>query len=358
MTNFPSDQLTSARGYFEQSQDVVIAVRSNPTVDNMAAALALYLALSSQGKRVSVVCSDTPIVELSHLVGIDKVSNSLSGGSSGRNLVISFPYEEGSIEKVSYNIEGTAFNLVIEPRQNYPTITSEMIRYTYSGGNTDVIITINVARLDDLGTLYQDNQGLFTEKPVINIDTNAGNGRYGRSNIVDPSSSSVCELMTNFMSQLGYQMDADSATNLLQGISNGSQNFTSANTSAATFEAAAICLRNGARKAQPPPAYSNYQFPKPQKTMMGTPMSSSFGKSAQPSMQKPPPFIKKPYAPPSQPPIMQQQPMQRPQSQQSRQQQPSMQPPVQQSQPQPQQQKNDAPPDWLKPKIYKGSTLL
>ena len=67
--------------------------------------------------------------------------------ATGKNLVISFPYQEGSIEKVSYNIENDKFNLVIEPRENYPVITPEMIKYSYGGGNTDLIITVGTSQL-------------------------------------------------------------------------------------------------------------------------------------------------------------------------------------------------------------------
>jgi hypothetical protein len=367
MTHLPSDQVTSAREYIQQAQDVLIVVRSNPTLDSMASALAFYLAISANGKRASVVCPDSTTVEFSHLIGVDKVSNSISGGTSGKNLVISFPYEEGSIEKVSYNIEGSLFNLVIEPRENYPMITPDMMQYKFSGGNTDVIITINVSRLDDLDSLFQSNQGLFSEKPVINIDTNPQNGRFGRSNIVDPTSSCVSELTTNLLSQLGYQIDADAASNLLQGISAGSQNFTSTNTSASTFEAAALCLKNGAQKPQPQQQVNNYQFPtgRPQPKSAPMPFPKPQMPTMQPPVSRPQPMqqqqqpIHKPNFGPS--PMQQrspaplQQPHHQPQSPVQSHQQPQQQPINNGSVTQ---QKQDAPPDWLKPKIYKGSSLL
>lgn len=370
MTTLPSDQVAGMRGFIESAADILIALGENPTVDSTASALALYLALSAQGKRVALVCPNQTTVEMSHLVGVDKISSTLSGGSNGKNLVISFPYEEGSIEKVSYNIEGTDFNLVIEPRENYPIITPEMIRYTFSGGNNDTIITINASQLDALQSIFQNNQGTFSEKPIINIDINPQNTRYGKSNIIDPTASSLSELMTNLLSQLGYQMDADIATNLLAGITKGTQNFSSQNTSAATFESAAICLKNGAQKLEAAPNFSNYQFPspaagqfpKPQRPMTNKPVSSpspfprmqtspQIPKMQQNMNQAPQQPLRKPYNPISQsPPSMQQQ---------QRQQQPLSQ--VQREAPASNtqaQQKSDAPPDWLKPKIYKGSTIL
>lgn len=327
MANISSDQINQARNFLENAKSILIALPGNPTVDGVASALSLYLALSSSGKQVNVVCATAMTVEFNRLVGVDKIGNSLSGSSNGRNLVISFPYQEGSIEKVSYNIENDIFNLVIEPRENYQPITPEMMRYSYSGGTTDLIITIATSRLTDLGSLYNNSQSLFSEKPIINIDYHNHNSLFGKVNIVDPSVSSASELTSSLLSLLGFTTDADIATNLYAGIISGSQNFTSNTTSAFTFETAAICLKNGARK------------------IIGEETRSSFSTSTfPPQVQKPfqpSPFPKgpRPFAPKMQKPKV-----------------------TSNFQPQQVQPKEsthpETPPDWLKPKIYKGSTLL
>lgn len=264
------------------------------------------------------------IVEFNHLIGVDKVTNNVSNGQ-GKNLVISFPYQEGSIEKVSYNIENDTFNLVIEPREGYPLVTTDAIRFSNSGGNTDLIITVGVAQLSNLNNLYNNNQGLFSEKAVLNIDNNSQNARYGRVNVVDTNVSSVSEITIGLLSNIGIAMNADIATNLLAGLTSGSQNFASPQTQASTYEAAAMCIRSGARKIVP----SQPVMPTFNKPIMT-------GKTQQPNPKQQPQFT----------------PQVRPQQQQP-------QPQFQQSPQQPQKkQTNEAPPDWLKPKIYKGSTLL
>ena len=115
MTTIPMDQLNQIRGLLEQAKSVAIIASPQPSIDAVAASLALYLALSATGKTVSVISTAPMTVEFSHLVGVDKIVNTIGTGD-GRNMVISFPYQEGSIEKVSYNIEQETFNLVIEPR--------------------------------------------------------------------------------------------------------------------------------------------------------------------------------------------------------------------------------------------------
>jgi hypothetical protein len=325
--NISSDQIQSGRNLLQSAKSIIIAIPDNPNFDTVAASLSLYLSLSINGKQVSVICPSLMIVEFNHLVGIDKIGSSINGGS-GKNLVISFPYQEGSIEKVSYNIENDTFNLVIEPREGYPVISQDMIMYSQSGGNIDMIITINVPILSDLKNLYSNNQSIFHEKPIINISSRTDNTQYGKINISNPNSSSVSELTVDLLSHLGLSMDADIATNLLAGISSGSNNYSSEKTTAATFEASAICLRNGAKKII---------------TSDNGPLIETQQKNHVESFQPLPTSQQLNYTPINKPftPFMQKKPFS----------------PLQPQKPT-KTQIPETPPDWLKPKIYKGSSLL
>lgn len=348
MTNIQSEQANQARSFLESAQDVLIVLPKGPSFDAVASGLAFYLALSSKGKRVSIACPDQMTVEFNRLVGVDKITDSINGGSS-KNLVISFPYQEGSIEKVSYNIENEVFNLVVEPREGYPIVTPEMMRYSYSGGATDVIICIGGSSLSDFESIFNNNQGIFAEKPTVNIDINPQNNRFGKVNIVDPNSSSIAEITVSLFSLFGFTLDADNSTNLYAGIANGSVNFTSSQTNAGTFENAAICMRHNARKVNVPiastPNTPTYNKPAPSfDTFVKQPQKSTY---QQPPIQpRPTPYNPRPTSPPQvrNNPSFGQKPVS---SQQT--------PPVNQKPPN---QSSDTPPDWLKPKIYKGSTLL
>lgn len=360
MQNYSPTSSHDIKQILDSSQEILILLRRDPVFDAVSSGLAFFLSLSSSGKRVSIACPSPMTVEFNRLVGIDKVSQSLADG--GRNLIVSFPYVEGSIEKVSYNIENDVFNLVIEPREGYPTITPEKLSYSFGGGTYDCIITIGVTTLAELDSIYFQNQKLFSEKPVVNIDINPANTRFGKINTVEQNYSSYCELVTNLINVLNLRFDADIATNLLAGITYATNNFMSSSSGVSAFETAAILMRSGARRldvgmpsAQPQP--QPYQFP------------------TQPSYQPPPPpaspstlqsQYQQQYTQPLRQPMQQAQPTQqqtqRPQPQirlqpQKGQIQPQSQP--QQPGPNKQQKKQDqAPPDWLKPKIYKGSTLL
>lgn len=323
MNNTAGSNINQARSLLDNAKSILIATHIRPTLDSVAASLSLYLSLSALGKQVSIICPSAMTVEYSHLVGVDKITSELAK-SFGKNLVISFPYQEGSIEKVSYNIENDTFNLVIEPREGFPQITQDAVNYAYGNGDTDLIIVIDSPRLTDLDHIYQNNQSLFNAKNIINIDSHNQNTNYGRVNAVDITASSTSEIVLSFLSGLGYKIDPDTASNLLLGLSSGSANFTSQKTTAATFEAAAICLRNGAKKRDGQNSFSD--------------MTDQFAQGQ---------FGNQPKLMPNLPKMKPQTPFPGAQINPS----PNKSGPVNTSP----KQNNNPPPDWLKPKIYKGS---
>jgi phosphoesterase RecJ-like protein len=83
--------------------------------------------------------------------------------------------------------------------------------------------------------------------PVINIDHHPDNKLFGTINIVEPSTSSVAELMYYFFQTCKLPVDHDIATCLLTGIFTDTGGFKHANTTSHTFEVASELVKKGAR---------------------------------------------------------------------------------------------------------------
>lgn len=230
------------------AQTVLVVAPQKPNLDKIAAALALFLSLKKAGKSVVVACPDEMTVEFSPLVGVDKVTSQLGG----KNLTISFDYVEDSIEKVSYNIENNKFNLLIQPKAGFPPLSADKVSYSYSGG-ADLIFIIGAQKLEDLGNLYAQESKLYEQKSTVNIDVDAKNTQFGGINLTDPTVSSCSEITTGLIATLKLPVDQDIASNLLLGIEEMTKRFSSPETTAATLEAAAFCLRSGGRRAGVPP---------------------------------------------------------------------------------------------------------
>ena len=106
------------------------------------------------------------------------------------------------IDKVDYNIQGENFNLIISPRQGFPKIDPNQVKYSYTGGSFDYLIAIDAPNLNSLGNLYTENEKQFQGKDIINIDRHLTNGYYGTVNYVNKTSSSISELILKLLQNL------------------------------------------------------------------------------------------------------------------------------------------------------------
>ncbi|KKQ02082.1 MAG: Phosphoesterase RecJ domain protein [Candidatus Roizmanbacteria bacterium GW2011_GWA2_36_23] len=291
-----------------------IVFANNPSVDAIAAATALYLGLTKMGKNVSLASSSKVQTDLT---AGDKIqSNMVTGGDS---LVISFPYSDGAIDKVDYNIQGKNFNLIITPRQGFAKLNADQVNYSYTGGMLDFVIVIDSPTLQNLGTVYSENQSQFQGRDIINVDRHLTNSFFGTVNFVNKTSSSVSEIILAVLQQLQIEIDKDIATNLYAGISAATNNFTSYSVNADTFEHIAALLRAGAIKKQ---------FKKPLGANINE--NNDFG---QRQPQNPQPILQ-----------------QNKENQNIK--------PIESVEKETQVNNNLSPQDWLKPKIFRGSDLV
>lgn len=338
----------------------LIVLPANPSVDAIAASTALYLGLTKLGKTVSLVCATTP---QSELIAADKIQQSLTIG--GDNLVVSFPYVDGAIDKVDYNIQGDRFNLVIIPRERQTRLEPKKVEFSYAGGKAEFIITVDVPNLNSIGPVYQQNQREFEGKSVINIDRHLINNNFGMVNYVNKTSSSTTELVLGILESLKVEIDKDMATNMYAGLLAATNSFTSYSVNAETFQTASKLLRYGAvKRPMQRPINRFQQTPQPYTPMSG-PMRQPYQRMNPNPMPPMTPMMDEDFdeidedeeAIPAQvqrmPPIRQQQPQATPQR--GEQQTTAIEEVEKESQP-----KEQAPggSSWLKPKIFPGKGLI
>lgn len=225
-----------------KNTNIGIAVGKNPNLDAMGAALALYLALKDEGKNVTVACPTEPLVEISSLVGINKVKQNFSG--EGGDLVVSFPYQEGEIEKVSYTLEEGYLNIVVKAGEKGLTFDKNDIKYRREGSAPSLLFVVGTPRISDLGRLF-DPEAL-KNTTVINIDNKSENQGFGEIVFVSSSFSSVSEQVVNLLTFLGMEINTDIAQNLLSGISFSTDNFQDPKTTPLAFELASLLMKKGA----------------------------------------------------------------------------------------------------------------
>lgn len=336
MDNLTFDKIKEAVAKYS---NIAIAVPKDPAVDEMGAALALYLSLEDLGKSLSIATPNTPLVEVSSLVAIDEVKTSL--GEESGDLVVSFPYREGEIEKVSYTRDDSFLNIVVKAGEKGLNFDQKDVKFTRGTNAPELLFIVGAARVSDLGKLF--DPAVLKDTVVVNIDNKLDNQGFGDIVMSSTKFSSVSEIIANVIFSTGLKMDLDIAQNLMLGIATATNNFQDSRTSSLAFEMAGVLMRNGALRPNSETSRRklavDYNEKKAEKPFAG---EASF---EQPSFTKTPEELEKEIKPDSRPRFT-----------------PSPSPKVSQVQPQvqpqmqPQTQDNNPPEDWLEPKIYKGST--
>ena len=262
--------LQNLKSAIDNNEHVAVLVGKNPTLDQMAAGLSLFLTLKNAKKSVTMLSASEPTVEVGSLVGIDKVETSYS--SQAGDLIVSFPYKDGEIEKVAYNEdeEKHLLNIVVTAGENGLSFTEQDVIFARGSGKLNLLITVGTAHLDDVYSVITPDS--LTDATIINIDNADGNERYGEINLVSSRFSSLSEQVADLLLTLGYdpEMDEDISQNMMSGIVSGTSNFQNSNTSYLAFEIASILMKKGAKRLTPVPANSQVanefmSFMQPQK---------------------------------------------------------------------------------------------
>ena len=238
-----TQEMTMLRDFIDREQDLGIVVGSHQNLDTYASALALYLSLTQAGKKVQLVSKKSPTVEVSNLVGIDRVKESFVGNTG--KLVVALPYIKGEVEKVLFTEAPDTINFHLTAAEGKSITPFELkdVKLMWEGGAPGAIIAIGVGTIDELAGVVDAN----TAK-IVNIDNFQGNSRFGEVVMVDESFSSLSEVVGKIIKDLNLPTDIDIAQNVMDGVLYSTRNFTKPNTSPLAFEAVSSAMYLGAQR--------------------------------------------------------------------------------------------------------------
>lgn len=238
------EELARMSELIQPARSIAVLVGRGVSVDQMAAALALARSLRAVGKEANIY---TP--ELPSLPTVFADLTELKTEFGKQNLIISFDYHESSVDKVSYAIsqDNNKFFLTIRPKKGNPPLDPATVEFSYAGTDCDLLVLIGEHDLSNLQQLYFGYEDVYASVPIISF--NSFQSKVGAIAFDVSSHSSYSEYMTLVLGGMQFEFDADSATDLYAGLALETKAFTSAKTTAETFEVAAELLRRGARRS-------------------------------------------------------------------------------------------------------------
>lgn len=178
---------------FKKFKNFVIISHRNPDADTIGANLALKQILTDNfGKKVTSACADVVPISLKFLQGSNKIR-----------------------QQIDLN--------------NYDAIISVDCSSKKQMKFSETIKNFNKYKI-----------------PIINIDHHASNNNYGRTNFVDPDSSSTTEILFKYFEYSKIKITPQIATDLLAGIYCDTGSFMHSNTNAGNYKIAEKLLSLGA----------------------------------------------------------------------------------------------------------------
>jgi len=248
MNNFMlnSDQLTQVQDLINAAKSILVIMGNNPTLDQTAAASALYLSLIDSGRQ-PVLLSPRPSNGMGSVMGgLQDLQTKLGN----RDLSISFEYRPDAVDKVSYHIdeEENKFYLVIKPERGGSPLSHEDVEFSYTGADADLIFFIGVHNLESLEQLFFGYEQLYRD--TMTVSFSSFDTDIGTIKLKTAGNSTLSEAMAGLLPALKLAITSDGATNLLTALENSTNNFSSLSTTAETFETVATLLRAGARRSR------------------------------------------------------------------------------------------------------------
>ncbi|MBI3397385.1 hypothetical protein HY045_02825 [Candidatus Woesebacteria bacterium] len=228
----------------DTASSILILLPNKPYFDQVAAGLSLYLSLKDR-KETTISCPSPMLVEFNRLISVDKIS----AETGKKNLRISFNnYLADDIEKVSADVESAKLFLIVIPKVGKASPQKEHVQIDYAGNGADLVILIGGANESHFPAI---STGDFSNAKLVHVGTRDLTLTSNRSlaSFARPASS-VSEIVYSLIGQSGLNIDSDVATNLLAGIEDGSKNFTGGEVTADTFETIAQLLRAGGQRIQ------------------------------------------------------------------------------------------------------------
>jgi phosphoesterase RecJ-like protein len=232
----------------ERSERILICTHRKPDGDAVGSIMALTKALNLLGKEVTAACADEIPDTFHFLPDINLLHKNVAGG---KDFVVTLDCDKTEVDRLKYHLEDNKIHIVITPKNGQ--FMKENVSCHEGAGNYDLIITVDVADIPQLGKLYEDNSELFASVPVVNIDHHISNTQFGKINHVDVAASSTAEILHTLIRDMEKHfgktlITADVATFLLSGVTTDTGSFQNANTTPKSMEVAADLMEAGANQ--------------------------------------------------------------------------------------------------------------
>lgn len=236
------DLSTEVAKKIAESQNVLVALSSDPSVDEMAAAIGLSIFLDKLGKRATAIYSGSTPNALEFLKPEETFE---STADTLQDFVIALNKDKA--DHLRYKLDGEYVKIFITP---YKTrIGEEDLEFSYGDFNVDLVLALDVANGIDLDAALREHGRIMHDAVIVNITTGKP-GKLGEIEWSDKSASSVSEMIAKLLYSVSgkVKLEKEEATAFLTGIVAATNRFSNARTTSETMQIASRLMGSGANQ--------------------------------------------------------------------------------------------------------------
>lgn len=228
----------------KNNNNVLVTVSTNPSVDELSAALGLTILLNNLGKRgTAVVSGEIPpaINFLEPGKTFEHTTDSL------RDFIIALDKEKA--DHLRYKVDGDVVKIFITP---YRTQLSEKdLQFSLGDYNVEVVVALGVKDQEHLDKALDAHGAILHDAAVVTLTAGKDASSLGSINWQDQSASSLCEMLVSLSEALKEEkplLDEQTATAFLTGIVSATDRFSNDHTTSRVMTMAAQLMAAGANQ--------------------------------------------------------------------------------------------------------------
>ncbi|HEX8182990.1 MAG TPA: hypothetical protein VF575_05320 [Candidatus Saccharimonadales bacterium] len=223
----------------KSTNSILVTVSANPSIDQLAACLAMTMVLNKIGKSATAVFSGKVPSVLEFLHPDETLQTTTD---SLRDFIIAI--DKSKADKLRYKLEDEVVKIFITPYKT--SITEADLKYSAGDFNVELILALGVKHQQDLDAAITAHGRIFHDAVTMSINAAPG-GDFGVANWEDLNVSSLSEQVASLIDALDPRLlDADIATALLTGIVAETSRFSNVRTRPSSLTASAALLAAGA----------------------------------------------------------------------------------------------------------------
>ncbi|HRJ06702.1 MAG TPA: hypothetical protein PK096_01920 [Candidatus Saccharibacteria bacterium] len=226
------------------SANILVTVSTNPTVDELSAALGLTIMLNGLNKHTTAVVSGDIPPAIEFLEPGKTFENTVD---SLRDFIIALDKEKA--DHLRYKVDGDVVKIFITPYRT--TLTSDDLDFSQGDYNVELVLALGVKNKDHLDAALAAHGRILHDATVATLSCGEEASELGSIDWYEPNASSLSEMLVALSEALKGDkpiLDEQSATAFLTGIVAATDRFSNTKTSSKVMTMAAQLMAAGANQ--------------------------------------------------------------------------------------------------------------